>query len=129
MIPDFRQLMQKASPEDLRELLSAFDLGVVYDKELRVLRLSAVLTDNSSSKSKSSTTNVNRWGTSFIAGARYEGVPTTSCRIEEVRSCSESARRKRSVATSSASSSERTLAQAMLFSLGGSRVRRWRCLA
>jgi site-specific DNA recombinase len=45
-IPDLRPLMQKATPEDLRELLSAFDFGVIYDKELRVLRLSAVLTDN-----------------------------------------------------------------------------------
>jgi hypothetical protein len=75
-VPDFRPFIERATPEDLRELLSALDFGATYDKKRRSLHLTAVLTDKLVHDVESRTTNRNRWGISFIAGAGFE--PATS---------------------------------------------------
>ena len=43
-VPDLRPILADSEPEELADLLDAFDVEVTYDKENRVLRLAATIT-------------------------------------------------------------------------------------
>ncbi|HEY5294606.1 MAG TPA: hypothetical protein VIJ70_03925 [Gaiellaceae bacterium] len=45
-LPDLRPLAAQAGPDELRELLDAFDVTVTYKQEPRALRLDAMLSPN-----------------------------------------------------------------------------------
>jgi hypothetical protein len=44
-VPDLRDALRRSSPEELADLLDAFDVTVTYDKANRSIELAAVVAD------------------------------------------------------------------------------------
>jgi site-specific DNA recombinase len=71
-VPDLREDLEAASPEQLTEVLAAFDMTVVYDKAARTLEIGASLGGELMSEAEKIRPPGGRSGKSSIAGAGFE---------------------------------------------------------
>jgi hypothetical protein len=71
-IPDLRPTLETAAPEELTEILAAFDITVTYSKPEQTLQLAATLDPERLATPKTGRPPQGRSGESSIAGAGFE---------------------------------------------------------
>jgi hypothetical protein len=81
-VPDLRPALEAATHEELAAIFETFDLTARYNHLTKTLELNVVLAPELLETKRPPGGGRRKSG---IAGARYEGVPTTAFRIEELR--------------------------------------------
>jgi hypothetical protein len=84
-IPDLRPSLKPAGPQELADLLEAFDVTAVYDKAGRTLELGATVMPELVPDSEKPRRSRAPSGISSIAGAGFGRLSATAYRITEVR--------------------------------------------
>lgn len=73
-VPDLRSALASATPDELAEILDAFDVTVAYDKPNRTLALSASVTPDTAEALNANRPPEGRSGISSIAGERFNPI-------------------------------------------------------
>lgn len=81
-VPDLRPALTTATPDELAEIVDAFDITVAYDKPNRTLALSASVTPDTAEALNANRPPHGRSGISSIAGERFVLIGDLSVAVE-----------------------------------------------